>query len=575
MALLRRYLEPHWPRVLLLALLLSGTIGLQIANPQIMRRFIDTAAAGSNLRGLTPIAVLFLAVALGTHLLTVATVFVSEDLAWRTTNALRTDLALHCMQLDMAFHNAHTPGELVERIDGDVGGLSRFFSRFVVVIGINLLMFVGVLLVLFLTDWRIGLFNVALATAVTAAVFGFRKAVGSRWNRSRQATAEQTSFLEESLLSTEDIRSRGAVAYMIQRLHRVSRERFYRHTQAHVFSTFALVVAWSVADVGTYLGLGLGVRLFQLNAVTLGTVYIILHYTIEVTNAVRQIADEVQGFQEAGASIGRIQELLRAQSSIQEGHGAPLAPGALPVEFRSVSFSYGDKDNVLHDVSFRLQAGEVLGLLGRTGSGKTTLTRLLFRLYDPTAGTIYLDGVDIREARLAELRGRVGMVTQEVQLFQATLRDNLALFNREIPDAQILQALRDLGLWRWYQSLPDGLETGLGSGGAGLSAGEAQLLAFARVLLTDPGLVILDEATSRLDPVTEQQLERAVERLLYAQRRTAIIIAHRLATVQRTDKVIILEGGHICEAGRRVELARDPDSRYAHLLRVGMEEMLA
>jgi ATP-binding cassette subfamily B protein len=252
-----------------------------------------------------------------------------------------------------------------------------------------------------------------------------------------------------------------------------------------------------------------------------------------------------------------------------------LSGGPLTVEFRQVTFTYagnGANGNVLEDVSFHLEPGKVLGVLGRTGSGKSTLTRLLFRLYDPALGEICLGGTDIREVSLVDLRARVGMVTQDVQLFQASVRDNLALFNRSIDEVRLRKALEDLRLWSWVESLPKGLDTPLAAGGQGLSAGEAQLLAFARVFLKDPGLVILDEASSRLDPFTEALLERAIDRLF--QDRTAIIIAHRLQTVQRADQILILENGRVAEHGPRRELASDPRSRFYSLLKTGLEEAL-
>ncbi len=238
-----------------------------------------------------------------------------------------------------------------------------------------------------------------------------------------------------------------------------------------------------------------------------------------------------------------------------------------------VSFAYPDDELVLREVSTLLPAGAVLGLLGRTGSGKTTLTRLLLRLYDPTVGTVRLGGVDLRRVPNADLRARVAVVTQDIQLFSATVRDNLTFFDPTIPDAQIMAALDALGMGDWVRALPDGLDTLLASGGTGLSAGQAQLLAFARAFLRDPGLIILDEASSRLDPATERQLEQALARLL--QGRTAIIIAHRLGTLERVDQIMILEDGRVRERGLRADLVRDPDSRFAQLLRVGMEDALA
>jgi ABC-type multidrug transport system fused ATPase/permease subunit len=228
---------------------------------------------------------------------------------------------------------------------------------------------------------------------------------------------------------------------------------------------------------------------------------------------------------------------------------------------------------VLKDLSFRLEPGEILGLLGRTGSGKTTITRLAARLYDPDAGAIRLGGVDLRQAQLADLRKLVGMVTQDVQLFHATVRDNLTFFDHTIEDSRIISALGELGLRAWYTALPAGLDTVLAPNGGSLSAGEAQLLAFTRIFLCDPALIILDEASSRLDPATEGLLERAIDKLL--QGRTAIIIAHRLRTLQRADTILLLDDGHAIEYGPRAQLAHATGSRFAQLLLTAHEEVLA
>jgi ATP-binding cassette subfamily B protein len=222
------------------------------------------------------------------------------------------------------------------------------------------------------------------------------------------------------------------------------------------------------------------------------------------------------------------------------------------VEVERLTFGYTPGSAVLDNLSFALKPGEVLGLRGRTGSGKSTLARLVARLYDPAGGQIRLGGVDVRTVRLTDLRRRVGVVTQEVQLFRGTLRDNLTLFDATIPDSRICSALAELGLREWADSLPKGLDTELAAGG-GLSAGEAQLLAFARVFLMDPGVVILDEASSRLDPATEQRLEHAIDRLLRG--RTAIVIAHRPATLRRADRVLSLaDGSNSIQSGEEVAL---------------------
>jgi ABC-type multidrug transport system fused ATPase/permease subunit len=395
---------------------------------------------------------------------------------------------------------------------------------------------------------------------------------------SRQAHALLFGFLEERLAGLEDIRANGAGAYVALRFAQLQRDVYHKALKAemsHALTDMLSTGFFALAYVGA---LGLGAWLFQANAITVGTIFLVVRYTQMLREPMQQLTRQLQELQRASAGIVRIRELLNLRRQVQDGRGECLPPGALSVEFCDVSFEYEDgagngaDARVLHDLSFSLPPGQTLGLLGRTGSGKTTLTRLLLRLYDPTAGEIRLGGVDIRAARLHELRRAMGMVTQDVQLFGATLRDNLTLFEAGISDEKILRALGELGLTSWYTSLPDGLDTQLAPGGGGLSAGEAQLLAFTRVLLRDPALVILDEASARLDPATERLIERAVDKLL--RNRTGIIIAHRLATVQRADAIMILDDGHICEHGPRVQLAADPYSRFYQLLRTGLEEVL-
>ncbi|MEJ2599975.1 MAG: ABC transporter ATP-binding protein [Anaerolineales bacterium] len=285
------------------------------------------------------------------------------------------------------------------------------------------------------------------------------------------------------------------------------------------------------------------------------------------------VRNQIENLQQAEASIKRIQTLAATKSKLSEASNGSLPEGPLSVGFQEVNFCYEGDQRVLDEVSFDLSPGRVLGLLGRTGSGKTTIARLLLRLYDPLDGEILLSGISPSSIPLRNLRNRVSMVTQDVQLFQATIRENLTLFNPEITDQQIHSALHDLGLAAWIGTLPEGLKTRLNTGGTSLSAGQAQLLAFARIFLTNPGLVILDEASSRLDPATERLIEQAVDRLLKG--RTGIIIAHHLETIQRADDILILENGRILEYGERMALAADPNSHFSHLLLTGLGEVLA
>jgi ATP-binding cassette, subfamily B, bacterial len=571
--LLVTYLRPQRAKVALLAVLLLSSIFIQVVNPQIIRYFIDTALSGGETESLSIAALLFLVMALLTQILNVSATYVGEDVGWRATNWLRADLALHCLRLDMTFHNERTPGEMIERIDSDVADLAIFFSQFIIRVFGNLLLLAGVLILLFREDWRVGLALSAYTVVALAALNRVRDIAVPHWTAAREASAELFGFLEERLSGTEDIRSSGAVNYVMRGLYHFSRGRLQKESKAGIMNILVVMLWVGFYTVGQIVAFTLGFYLLGQALITIGTVYLIIYYTDAIFRPLREITNEIQNLQKAGAGIERIEELFNIKSTIEDGPGAEFPEGALSVTFDDIKFGYNADELVLNDISFTLQPGKVLGLLGRTGSGKTTLTRLLFRLYDPTAGTIRVGDVDIRATHLADLRQHIGLVTQDVQLFRATVRDNLTFFDHSIPDEVILQNIRELGLWDWYQLLPEGLDTRLDEGSGSLSAGEGQLLAFTRVFLRNPGLVILDEASSRLDPVTEQRIEHAVDRLL--ENRTGIIIAHHLTTVHRAHEIMILEDGRIREHGSYEELVNDQDSRFYGLLQTGLEEVLA
>jgi ATP-binding cassette, subfamily B, bacterial len=570
--LLHHYLRPQWIKLAVLALLLGGDIGLQLVNPQLLRFFIDTARAGGSMQRLSLAAGLFLGVALAAYLLAIAATAVGEDVGWAATTALRADLVAHCLRLDLGFHHAHTPGELSERVDGDVQALAQFFSRLVLHIFGNLLLLAGVLVALWRTDWRVGAAFTLFVAAALLILMRLRTAGVAAWRAAREASAALFGFVEERLAGLVDLRASGATGYVLQRLAQAQQAQFAAEVAAWRRTAPAQSAVGVLFAFATALGLGLGGWLARRGAVTIGGVALIYAYTTTLFAPLARLSQAAEQLQTAGANILRVDELAQTRSALPDGTAA-LPAGALAVTFAGVSFGYDPAMPVLRDLSFQLVAGRSLGLLGRTGSGKTTVTRLLLRLYDPQAGAVCLGGRDLRSVQEAALRQHVGVVTQDVQLFTASVRDNLTFFDRGIPDTRLCTVLDDLGLGAWRRALPTGLDTLLPPGGGGLSAGEAQLLAFARVFLRDPGLVILDEASARLDPATEAQLAHAVDRLLAG--RTAIIVAHRLATVRRVDDILILADGRIREQGPRARLAADPTSTFAQLLRTSLTEVLA
>ncbi len=569
--LLARYLRPQRSRMTLLAVILCGTIGLRVVAPLVASRFIDRAISGATLRELILLALLTMILALVGQGGAVAETYLAENVSWSATNALRADLLAHLLRLDASFHNAHTPGELIERTDGDVGTLARFFSRFVILVVGNGLLVLGMIGLLFVVDWRVGL---GLGSFVALAVFAMlriRAAATPAYVAERQATADFYGFLGEHLAGLEDIRSSGAGSFVLRRCAEVMRPWLAMTLRAQMRGYALVASSQGLFALGTVAAFALSAILFRSGTLTIGTVYLIFQYTAMLRQPTEQIRNEVQDLQQADASMGRVETLLAAVPRLHDGPGAALPPGRLAVELDGVSFGYATDTPVLREVSVRLEPGRVLGVVGRTGSGKTTLTRLLPRFYDPLTGVVRLGGVDLRTVSLAAVRSRIGLVSQEVHIFNASVRDNLTLFADDLPDERIAAVLDTLGLSGWLRALPQGLDTPLGSGGAGLSAGQAQVLACARIFLRDPDIVILDEASSRLDPATERLVHTALGRLLDG--RTGLIVAHRLETIAYADDILVLEEGRVREHGPRVALAADPASRFAGLLRVATKEV--
>jgi ATP-binding cassette, subfamily B, bacterial len=572
---LSRYLKPQLPQVGLMTVLLLAGIALQLVNPQVIRYFLDTAQAGGAARSLLNAALIFIVFAILQQAMKLVARYTSLNVGWTATNRMRRDLALHVLRLDMPFHKQHTPGELIDRVNGDTDQLQNFFSEFAIRILGDGLLVIGILVLLFRESLTVGA-GMLVYTALTLLILRLIQGLAvSKWAVERQAGAEMYGYIEERISGAEEVRAAGAEGHALRRLYSLMRRFLHVRRAAFVVSTLTYGLTNLVYVAGYAAGLALGVYLYLRGEATLGTAYLITYYVGMLADPLQNIRGQIQDLQHATASLHRIQSILDQQPQVVDppADGAALPAGPLSVAFQKVSFHYEDNENVLDDISFTVRPGRVLGILGRTGSGKSTLTRLLFRLYDPGEGQVVLGGVNIRHAPLAELRKRVGMVTQDVQLFQASVRDNLTFFNHHIADEQLLSVLKDLRLWDWVQSLPQGLDTVLAGSGKGISAGEAQLLAFARVFLKDPGLVILDEASSRLDPSTETLMERAVDRLFT--QRTGVVIAHRLKTIQRADDILIVEDGRIVEFGPRAVLAADPKSHFHRLLQTGLEEVLA
>jgi ATP-binding cassette subfamily B protein len=553
---------------------LTVAMGLRLTTPVLLGVFVDDAVSGEPLSDLTWVAALYTAAALAAEALQLLVVWSSVKLSWRAGNRLRERLAAHALRLDLGWHARHSPGQLIERIDGDIEALGIFFANVVLFVG-NALLVVGMVAVAFVIDVRAGLALLAIVVVGLALLVKQRAAAVPAREAEREANAILYGDLEERLGGLEDLRANGAGAYAVHRLHANSSRTWHaaRHASWKGDSAYAIsAVAFGIGSAGTLL---LGYVLYRHGDVTVGAVLSLYRFADMMRAPLERIAEQMKEFQKAFAGARRAATMLATERAVPDGTREDLPIGPLTVELDDVTFAYHAGNPVLRGIDLRLEPGRHVGVIGRTGSGKTTIGRLLLRFWDVDDGAVRVGGIVVRELRIATLRRRVAIVTQDVELFDTTLRDNLTLFGaRPATDERLCEVLVDVGLGEWTAALPDGLDTHL-AGTGGLSAGEGQLLAFARAFLAEPDVVVLDEASSRLDPGTEARIAAATHALLAG--RSALIIAHRLSTLDEVDEVddiVVLEDGEIIERGTRTELASDPTTRYARLLQISAAGML-
>ncbi|WP_125000620.1 ABC transporter ATP-binding protein [Clostridium tagluense] len=568
--LLSKYLRTQKLNVILLALVLVGNIGVQLINPQISCYFIDEAKKGAAVKDLTMVALMFIGIAFAQQLFNIASTYLGQNVAWRATNDIRIDLVKHCMNLDMSFHKEHQSGELIERVDGDVSELFNLFSNVALNILNNILLLIGILMLLFREGLIIGIGMTIFAVVSICFLWYVKTKTQGHWIKASKVNAEFYGFLGEQISSAEDIASSGARKYIMSQFYNTMRKMFPIINKANLTWATMWSATFIIFALGNVMAFGLSAYLWKKGLITIGTVYLIFSYTELLRRPIEQIRVNLQELQVSSASIVRIKELFDIKSKIKYGRDTFDVSKSLAVEVKNISFEYEAGVDVLTNVSLNVKEGKVLGILGHTACGKTTLARLLVRLYDVTSGEILLNSKNINTISPEELTKNIAYVTQNVQIFTASVRDNITMFNKNVEDETILNIIKDLDLMQWYEKFSKGLDTMLYAGGRNLSAGEAQLLAFVRAFLKNPRLIILDEATSRIDPITEQLIERALNKLL--KNRTGIIIAHRLWTLQRADDILVLQNGRVIEFGSREKLLKNSQSNYYNLLQMGIEE---
>jgi ATP-binding cassette, subfamily B, bacterial len=557
-----RMLRPQARRVagaLAMVVLWTGTV---LAGPWLVRYGIDhginegdAGALNVAVAGYVVVAVL----AYVTNRIQITLISrVGEDFLRR----LRIRVFDHLQRLSMPFYDRSKAGVLVSRMTSDVDSLAELIQLGLAMFVSNALLLVVSVIVLTTVSWQLMLVCMLGLPPVILASIKFQRDSNDAYLEVRDRIGSTLSHLQEGIAGVRVVQAFAREDVEVDRFEEGNWELYDSHMRSVAISAWYLPVIELAGWGTTALALGIGGWWVHEGMLTVGTVAFFVLTLSNLFEPVQQLSQLFNMVQSAGAGLSKLYELLDTPVDVPERPGAIDLGGAGDIEVDRVSFAYGDGPRVLRDVSLRIPTGTRLALVGPTGAGKSTLAKLVARLYDPTSGAVRLGGVDLRDATLASLRGRIVVIPQEGFLFNGTIRDNVRLAREDATDAEVDDALRAVGAYDRFVALPEGLDTEVRERGSRLSAGEKQLVSLARAALADPAVLVLDEATSSLDPGTEVLVESAVDRLLEG--RTVVVIAHRLSTSERADVVGVVDGGELVELGTHADLVA-AGGRYASL----------
>jgi ATP-binding cassette, subfamily B, multidrug efflux pump len=551
---LLHYLQPYRPHVALaFAAIILGACAT-LAQPYLIKIAIDRYIAAHRLEGLDRLAVLYLVILVGAFASDYIQTWALQLVGQRIMFDLRMAIYSHLQRLDVRYYDRNPVGRLMTRVTSDVDVLNDLFTSGVITIFGDVFTLVGIMAVMVGMNWQLALVAFSVLPLIVFITQWFRRNVRESYRVVRGLIARINAFLQENITGMATVQLFRREALNFERFDDIDR----RHRDANVESIFYYAVFYPaiefVSTLASALIIWYGGGSVLRHALTLGAIVAFLQYTQRFFRPISDMSEKFNVLQSAMASSERIFRLLDEPVVIEDpiAPAARPAPGAGHIVFDHVWFAYNDDDYVLKDVSFDVRPGQRIGIVGATGSGKTTLINLLLRFYDVQKGSITIDGVDIRKLPLADVRGLFSLVLQDVHLFSGTIADNIRLGRTSIDDERVRKAAEAVHADAFIARLPDGYASAVAERGATLSVGQKQLLSFARALAFDPRVLILDEATSSIDTETELLIRDALQVLMKG--RTTIAIAHRLSTIQDMDKILVLHKGQVRESGTHQEL---------------------
>jgi ATP-binding cassette subfamily B protein len=560
---LRRLVErlrPFRGRIAVAGLVIATQVGAILAGPAIVRYGIDEGMLKGDEAALTRAVVAFLVVAFAGFALGRAAILLVARIGEAFLRDLRVGAFRHLMHLSMPFFEREKTGRLVTRLTSDIDALQELLSQGLVLLVMNVLLFVGAVITVFLMSWQLALAALVVVPPVYVGSRWFRRRANPAYIHVRDSIASNLSTLQESLAGVRIVQAFNRQGAATERFRETNEAQYSAELEtvrisSLYFPVVELTGAWGIAAI-----IGVGGWLETEGIVTVGTIAAFVLYLTNLFEPIQQLSQLYNVVQAAGAALQKLFGLLDTRPSVPERAGAvDLVPGVIDVD--DVTFAYEDEP-VLRDVSLTIAPGERIALVGPTGAGKSTLAKLIARFYDPASGAVSIGGVDLRDVTLASLREHVVVVPQEGFMFAGTLRDNMRVGRADATDDEMWSAIASLDLDDQFAAFPDGLDTEVRERGSRLSAGERQLVSLVRAALADPEILVLDEATSNLDPGTEHMVERALERLMAG--RTVVVIAHRLSTASRADRVAVIDVGRLVELGTHDDLVA-AGGRYSAL----------
>ena len=547
------YLGPYWRRLSATSALILLYTGLNLLPPLFQRAIVDQVIGQRDLSRLAGWVIGLIGVHALAELVNFGDQYLRHTLGEQFILDLRVRLYDHLQRLSLSFFERTSTGELMSRVSNDVNALEQFVTHGVILTVVDFLRLLGASVVLLILDWRLALVVLATIPVIAIGLRRFNQRSRPIYRRVRDRLGDINARLQDDLAGIRVVQAFGQEDAELERFHRVSERYYHERVRAiRTWSTFFPALDF-VSALGGAVMLGVGAYMVVAGQMSLGTLVAFLSYIHSFYDPIRRLTEVDNTFQQAIAAGERIFELMDEKPEIQD------APDAVELDhiqgevvFEDVHFHYGDGDEVLHDIDFRIAPGEVVALVGPSGAGKTSIANLLCRFYDPAHGRILIDGHDLRKIRLRSLRRHIAVVLQDTFLFNGTVRENLIYGKPDATEEEMIAAAQTAYAHEFIMNLPHGYDTEIGERGVKLSGGQRQRLALARAILTNPRILILDEATSSVDAEAEYLIQQALEEALKG--RTALVIAHRLSTIRNADKIIALENGRIREIGHHREL---------------------